>query len=102
MDGRGCSRFTLDERGCWIETERFLEDGARIGEMLKIFGARRPSLEHPVHFLMKPYLRVGVRREQIPGPGEGIGGSGVAGGKERQYFVPQLLFSQSLTRLVIS
>lgn len=58
----------MDYRCRRVETERFIEDSSSTRKVAQVFGAGRPSFEHPVHFLMKPCLRLGVSGEEVQVP----------------------------------
>jgi hypothetical protein len=50
---------------------------------------------------MQPAFNTGMLREQVPGPGEGIGCRLMSGEEEREHFVTHLLLAHPLSRFLV-
>src|SRR5690349_24617951 len=74
-----------------VEAHGFLDDHFGVRQARKIGERGSGTAQDGIQFGREGALRVGVLREEIPGPAQSVGGGFVAGEKQRHDFVAKLL-----------
>ena len=67
-----------------VEPHCLLDDAAGVIQRRQIVGAGVTAIEGTVDLVFEPLGRLGILREQVPGPGEGVGRCLVTGDEERE------------------
>src|SRR5713226_8617564 len=75
----------------WIEAQRLLEHLQGVGQLCQVGIGGGATLEDTVNLQLYFFIGIGMRDEEIPGPGQRCSSSFMACTEERQRFVKHLL-----------